>query len=54
MEPDWVEPEIGDIIAILNVDVGWLVTIAGIKEKTVAINSQHCRHFSSVVAIINE
>jgi hypothetical protein len=54
MEPDRIEPEFSDIIAILNVDMDWLVVVTRVKEKTIGINTQNCRHFSSVVAIVNE
>lgn len=44
-KPDRIEPELSFIVNPLNVDVRRLVTVAGIEEKPVSINSQCSRHY---------
>lgn len=44
-----IEPVLGFAVVALDMDVRWLVTIAGIEEETIRSTSQHSRHAGIVV-----
>jgi hypothetical protein len=46
LQSNGVEPEFGDVMFVLNMNVGWLLAIPCIKEKSIRTNSQYSRHQS--------
>jgi hypothetical protein len=47
LQSDGVKPKFGCVILTLDMNVGWLMTITRIKEKSVRTNSPYCWHYPS-------
>jgi hypothetical protein len=43
---DWIKPEFGDVVAVLDVYMRWLRSFKTIEEETEAGNAQDSRHRS--------
>ena len=44
VEADGFEPEIGQVLVALHVDVRRLRPVAGLEEEPVGASPEHCRH----------
>jgi hypothetical protein len=49
LQADGLKPEFGGVIITLNVDMGWLVTIASIAEKPIGASSEQCWHAEKLI-----
>ena len=43
-KPDRVKPNLSDIFIGFDMDMYWLIPVAGIKETPISSDSQYCRH----------
>jgi hypothetical protein len=39
-----LQPEFGDLIVTLHMDMGWLIAIPGIEKESIRTNAQDRRH----------
>lgn len=45
LQPDRIEPELGDLVLTLDVNVLRFIAIAGVKEQSIRAYPEYCRHF---------
>ncbi len=44
LQPDRIEPELGDLVLTLDVNVLRFIAIAGVKEQSIRAYSEYCWH----------
>jgi hypothetical protein len=44
LQPDRIEPELGDLVLTLDVNVLRFITIAGVEEQSIRAYPEYCRH----------
>ena len=44
LQPDRIEPELGDLVLTLDVNVLRFIAIAGVKEQSIRAYPEYCRH----------
>ena len=44
LQPDWIEPEPGDLVLALDVNVLRFIAIAGVEEQSVRAYPEYCWH----------
>jgi hypothetical protein len=49
LKTNWAKPELSFVRIGFNMYVGWLISIAGIAEKTIWPNSQKSRHLRIII-----
>lgn len=49
LQPDRGKSQFGNLVLSFNVHVGWLLSIAGVKEEPIGDNPQNCRHGEALI-----
>ena len=44
LQPDRIEPELGEVVVTLHVDMRWFIAVISIEEEPIRAKSQHGRH----------
>jgi hypothetical protein len=49
LQADRIEPELGEVVVALHVDMRWLIPITSIEEEAIRAKSQHRGHIGNVL-----
>ena len=48
LQPDWVEPELREVVVTLHVDMRWFIAVTSIEEEPIRAKSQRGWHVAKV------
>jgi hypothetical protein len=48
LQPNRIEPELGEVVVALHVDMRWFIAITSIEEEAIRAKSQHRGHVAKV------
>jgi hypothetical protein len=48
LQPNRIEPELGEVVVALHVDMRWFIAVPSIEEEAIRTNSQHRGHVAKV------
>ena len=48
LQADRIEPELGEVVVALHVDVRWLIAVTSIEEEAIWAKSQYRGHMANV------